>query len=46
MSVAVSDFGALPDGRMVSLPPEDMFPFLDREQLQSHLLFPLENQGD
>ena len=36
----------LPDGRMVSLPPEDMFPFLDRVQLQSHLLFPLENQGD
>ena len=33
----------LPDGRMVSLPPEDMFPFLDRAQLQSHLLFPLEN---
>ena len=36
----------LPDGRMVSLPPEDMFPFLEREQLQAHLLFPLEYLGD
>lgn len=31
----------LEDGRMVSLPPEDMFPFLDRDELQKQLLFPL-----
>jgi acetolactate synthase-1/2/3 large subunit len=31
----------LPDGRMVSLPPENMAPFLDRSELQSHLLFAL-----
>ena len=33
----------LEDGRMVSLPPEDMFPFLPREELQRHLLFPLDD---
>lgn len=32
----------LEDGRIVSLPSEDMFPFLDRAELQKHLLFPLE----
>jgi acetolactate synthase-1/2/3 large subunit len=32
----------LSDGRIVSLPPEDMFPFLDRVELQSHLKFPLD----
>lgn len=31
----------LANGSMISLPPEDMFPFLDREELQKHLLFPL-----
>ena len=31
----------LPDGRMVSAPLEDMFPFLDREELKSNLLIPL-----
>lgn len=30
----------LPDGRMVSSPLEDMFPFLDRDELQSNLLIP------
>jgi acetolactate synthase-1/2/3 large subunit len=30
----------LPDGRMVSAPLEDMFPFLEREELQSNLLIP------
>jgi len=30
----------LPSGRMVSSPLEDMFPFLDREELQSNLLIP------
>jgi acetolactate synthase-1/2/3 large subunit len=30
----------LPDGRMVSSPLEDMFPFLEREELQSNLLIP------
>lgn len=30
----------LPDGRMVSSPLEDMFPFLDREELRSNLLIP------
>jgi acetolactate synthase-1/2/3 large subunit len=31
---------ALPDGRMVSAPLEDMFPFLDRAELQENLLIP------
>lgn len=31
---------ALPDGRMVSAPLEDMFPFLSREELQESLLIP------
>ena len=30
----------LPDGRMVSAPLEDMFPFLDRDELLSNLLIP------
>jgi acetolactate synthase-1/2/3 large subunit len=30
----------LPDGRMVSAPLEDMFPFLEREELLSNLLIP------
>jgi acetolactate synthase-1/2/3 large subunit len=30
----------LPDGRMVSAPLEDMFPFLDREELQSNMFVP------
>jgi acetolactate synthase-1/2/3 large subunit len=30
----------LPDGRMVSAPLEDMFPFLSREELQENLLIP------
>ena len=30
----------LPDGRMVSAPLEDMFPFLSREELQQNLLIP------
>ncbi|HML18813.1 MAG TPA: thiamine pyrophosphate-binding protein [Bryobacteraceae bacterium] len=30
----------LPDGRMVSSPLEDMFPFLDREELKENLLIP------
>jgi acetolactate synthase-1/2/3 large subunit len=30
----------LPDGRMVSAPLEDMWPFLDREELLSNLLIP------
>jgi acetolactate synthase-1/2/3 large subunit len=29
----------LPDGRMVSMPPENMHPFLSKEELQTHLLF-------
>lgn len=35
----------LEDGRMISLPPEDMFPFLPREELQQHLLFPLDDEN-
>jgi acetolactate synthase-1/2/3 large subunit len=35
----------LPDGRMVSSPLEDLYPFLDREELASNLLIP-EYQGD
>lgn len=35
----------LEDGRMISLPPEDMFPFLPREELQQHLLFPLDGEN-
>ncbi len=31
----------LPDGRIVSAPLEDMFPFLDREELASNMLIPL-----
>lgn len=34
----------LEDGRMISLPPEDMFPFLPREELQQHLLFTLDDE--
>ncbi|MBM3270074.1 MAG: thiamine pyrophosphate-binding protein [Candidatus Sericytochromatia bacterium] len=30
----------LPDGRMFSPPLEDMFPFLDRDELRSNLFFP------
>jgi len=31
----------LPDGRMVSRPLEDLFPFLDREELKQNMLIPL-----
>ncbi len=31
----------LPDGRMVTKPLEDMFPFLDREELKENMLVPL-----
>ena len=31
----------LPDGRIVSAPLEDMFPFLDRDELSSNMLIPL-----
>ena len=31
----------LPDGRMVSLPMEDMYPFLEREELKKEMLVPL-----
>ena len=36
----------LPDGRIISLPPEDMFPFLDREELAKNLLVPPMKTGD
>ena len=29
---------------MISLPSEDMYPFLSREELQQHLLFPLNGE--
>ncbi|MBN2183166.1 MAG: thiamine pyrophosphate-binding protein [Sedimentisphaerales bacterium] len=32
---------ALPDGRMVSKPMEDLWPFLDREELLSNMLIPV-----
>lgn len=32
----------LPDGKIVTAPIEDMFPFLDREELKSNLLIPYE----
>lgn len=32
----------LPDGKIVTAPIEDMFPFLDREELKSNLLIPTE----
>jgi len=32
---------ALPDGRMVSSPLEDLAPFLDRDELASNMLVPL-----
>ena len=31
----------LPDGRIVSAPLEDMFPFLERDELQENLLIPV-----
>lgn len=34
----------LEDGRMVSSPPEDMTPFLPREELNKHLIHPLEDE--
>ncbi|MDD3886003.1 MAG: thiamine pyrophosphate-binding protein [Victivallaceae bacterium] len=30
----------LPDGRMISAPLEDMFPFLDREEFNKHMIVP------
>jgi acetolactate synthase-1/2/3 large subunit len=30
----------LPDGRIVSAPLEDMFPFLEREEMMENLLIP------
>ena len=35
---------ALPDGRMVSAPLEDLAPFLSREELRSNMLIPLMDQ--
>jgi acetolactate synthase I/II/III large subunit len=35
----------LPDGKMVSSPLEDMYPFLDSEELAGNLLIP-PYQGD
>jgi acetolactate synthase-1/2/3 large subunit len=32
---------ALPDGRLVSSPLEDMFPFLSREELQENMIVPM-----
>ncbi len=32
----------LPDGRMISKPLEDMFPFLDREEFMSNILYKIE----
>jgi acetolactate synthase-1/2/3 large subunit len=32
---------ALPDGRLVSSPLEDMFPFLSREELKENMIVPL-----
>jgi acetolactate synthase-1/2/3 large subunit len=34
----------LPDGRMVSAPLEDLAPFLDRDELRSNMLIPLDEQ--
>lgn len=34
----------LPDGRMVTTPLEDMFPFLSREELQENMIVPLWNE--
>lgn len=35
----------LEDGRMVTAPLEDMFPFLDREELQANMFYPLKPEG-
>lgn len=35
---------ALPDGRMISAPLEDLAPFLDRDELRSNMLIPLLDQ--
>lgn len=32
----------LPDGRMVTTPPEDMFPFLNRAEFQSNMVIPVD----
>lgn len=35
----------LPDGRMVSAPLEDMYPFLSREELEENMYIPLPERG-
>lgn len=35
----------LPDGRMVSAPLEDMFPFLEREELEENMVIPILNRS-
>lgn len=35
----------LPDGRMVSAPLEDMYPFLSREELEKNMYIPLPERG-
>jgi acetolactate synthase-1/2/3 large subunit len=35
-----------PDGRMISKPLEDLFPFLDREEFKSNLLIQPWDEGD
>ena len=35
----------LPDGRMISSPLEDMFPFLDRDELRSNMVVPMANEN-
>ncbi|MEI7904949.1 MAG: thiamine pyrophosphate-dependent enzyme, partial [Candidatus Firestonebacteria bacterium] len=32
---------AKPDGRIVSKPPEDLYPFLDREEFKKHMIIPM-----
>ncbi len=35
----------LEDGRMVTAPLEDMFPFLDRKELQENMFYPIEEKA-
>ena len=35
----------LPDGRMISAPLEDMYPFLSREELEENMYIPLPERG-
>ena len=39
--VPKTSFKQLPDGRMISPPLEDLYPFLDREEFMSNMIIPV-----